>query len=332
MICEAYGSEKIYGNLRNITYYVHQNSINLFGLILSRLQLTNPNLPSLDALATVLQNRKEYVGKRREQTLKLSQYNSLILGLLKGLCRMYIGPSLPSTASIALSNSKSLKLGMPKPIYMAVADVIRRIDKPGVTAASVRELIQTSLNRSLQMLQKQGYIQAPESLSFVEIKAPYLPPLESSPPAKVSVATVQEVTANLNTTAAPNSSKTEETKQEAPANPINPTSKAEESQNSKESKVENKASPIKSNEEAKLSPSSKAPNVYTLVLDLDETLVHYTETNGEGKVLIRPGAEKFLEELSQYYELVIFTAAMNDVWLISKNINTNNIIVRKLGH
>ena len=62
---------------------------------------------------------------------------------------------------------------------------------------------------------------------------------------------------------------------------------------------------------------------YTLVLDLDETLIHFDceeeeEDNGgndeEGYYLIRPGAIKFLNELSKYYEIVIFTAAMPDVY------------------
>ncbi|CAK80463.1 unnamed protein product (macronuclear) [Paramecium tetraurelia] len=52
---------------------------------------------------------------------------------------------------------------------------------------------------------------------------------------------------------------------------------------------------------------------YTLVLDLDETLVHYQELpNGGGQFLVRPYAEEFLEKLSKYYELVIFTAAQPD--------------------
>lgn len=46
------------------------------------------------------------------------------------------------------------------------------------------------------------------------------------------------------------------------------------------------------------------------MLDLDETLVHYYEHNGEGKFRIRPGCEKFLKEMSELYEVVIFTAAM----------------------
>ena len=54
---------------------------------------------------------------------------------------------------------------------------------------------------------------------------------------------------------------------------------------------------------------------YTLVLDLDETLIHYFEmggSDGGGHFLIRPSAQKFLREMSQLYEVVIFTAAMQD--------------------
>lgn len=41
-------------------------------------------------------------------------------------------------------------------------------------------------------------------------------------------------------------------------------------------------------------PEAKDPNGYTLVLDLDETLVHYYEVGGEGSFRIRPGCDKFL--------------------------------------
>ena len=49
-----------------------------------------------------------------------------------------------------------------------------------------------------------------------------------------------------------------------------------------------------------------------MVLDLDETLVHYYETASEGKYRIRPGCDTFLQEMSELYEVVIFTAAMQD--------------------
>jgi carboxy-terminal domain RNA polymerase II polypeptide A small phosphatase len=69
----------------------------------------------------------------------------------------------------------------------------------------------------------------------------------------------------------------------------------------------------------------------TLVLDLDETLVHssFKPPNGieppadivlpvdiEGRicnvfVLVRPGCIKFLNEMSKIYEVVIFTASLS---------------------
>lgn len=54
------------------------------------------------------------------------------------------------------------------------------------------------------------------------------------------------------------------------------------------------------------------PGVYTLVLDLDETLVHFFDMGPDSHFKIRPGCNEFLTELSKYYELVIFTAAMQD--------------------
>lgn len=60
-------------------------------------------------------------------------------------------------------------------------------------------------------------------------------------------------------------------------------------------------------------------NVYTLVLDLDETLIHFEiddtvpEDEEPGYYLIRPGALRFLNELKDYFEIVVFTAAMPDV-------------------
>ena len=67
---------------------------------------------------------------------------------------------------------------------------------------------------------------------------------------------------------------------------------------------------------------------YTLVLDLDETLIHFvsnqandddnTDSNKDEEdegdndffYMVRPFCNKFLTELSKYFELVIFTAAM----------------------
>jgi Dullard-like phosphatase family protein len=69
-----------------------------------------------------------------------------------------------------------------------------------------------------------------------------------------------------------------------------------------------------------LPPLSKNSSEYTLVLDLDETLVHYVENETNPKLLVRPGAQKFLQEMSKLYEVVIFTAAMQDYadWVLNQ--------------
>jgi len=46
---------------------------------------------------------------------------------------------------------------------------------------------------------------------------------------------------------------------------------------------------------------------YTLVLDLDETLVHFVARDKKFK--LRPGCMQFLKDMSLIFEIVIFTAA-----------------------
>jgi len=56
---------------------------------------------------------------------------------------------------------------------------------------------------------------------------------------------------------------------------------------------------------------------YCLVLDLDETLIHFKiDSNDEstGVLRLRPGIYKFLDEISKYYEIIVFTAATRDVY------------------
>ena len=54
---------------------------------------------------------------------------------------------------------------------------------------------------------------------------------------------------------------------------------------------------------------------YSLILDLDETLVHFKinpDYPNEGVLRVRPGIIEFLENVDKYYELIIFTAATQE--------------------
>lgn len=51
----------------------------------------------------------------------------------------------------------------------------------------------------------------------------------------------------------------------------------------------------------------------TLVLDLDETLVHYSIQGVTGQLLIRPYCAEFIKEVAAHYELVVFTAGLQEV-------------------
>eukprot|EP00351_Strombidinopsis_sp_SopsisLIS2011_P003614 CAMPEP_0116870840 /NCGR_PEP_ID=MMETSP0463-20121206/934_1 /TAXON_ID=181622 /ORGANISM="Strombidinopsis sp, Strain SopsisLIS2011" /LENGTH=203 /DNA_ID=CAMNT_0004508151 /DNA_START=279 /DNA_END=890 /DNA_ORIENTATION=+ len=89
-----------------------------------------------------------------------------------------------------------------------------------------------------------------------------------------------------------------------------------------------------------LSKEQESRRLYTLVLDLDETLIHFDSGENEegldseeedGFYMIRPSAVKFLSQLKDYYEIVIFTAAMPDYadWIL-KDIDTCNSISHRL--
>ena len=70
---------------------------------------------------------------------------------------------------------------------------------------------------------------------------------------------------------------------------------------------------------------------YTLVLDLDETLVHYIEEKDRHYVQVRPFAEYFISEMGKYFELVIFTSAEEEYAnIVLDEIDKNKIISHKL--
>ena len=70
---------------------------------------------------------------------------------------------------------------------------------------------------------------------------------------------------------------------------------------------------------------------YTLVLDLDETLVHYIEEKDRHYVQVRPFAEYFISEMGKYFELVIFTSAEEEYAnIVLEEIDKYKVITYKL--
>ena len=54
---------------------------------------------------------------------------------------------------------------------------------------------------------------------------------------------------------------------------------------------------------------------YTLVLDLDETLISFqfiSQERGLGEMHLRPGLENFLEIIKEYYEIIVFTSGTRE--------------------
>lgn len=86
--------------------------------------------------------------------------------------------------------------------------------------------------------------------------------------------------------------------------------------------------------------TSSAPK-YTLVLDMDETLIHYVNAMDEDRFEVmededlcfysRPGLYQFLKDLKDHYEIVVFTAATQSYadWVLNQ-IDIYNAISHRL--
>lgn len=76
-------------------------------------------------------------------------------------------------------------------------------------------------------------------------------------------------------------------------------------------------------EEAPYIKNDPLTKKYCLVLDLDETLVHYkvdSRNPDEGEMLVRPYMFECLSSLSKYYELILWTAGTEEVSFLTQNI------------
>jgi len=90
---------------------------------------------------------------------------------------------------------------------------------------------------------------------------------------------------------------------------------------------------LKENENFKTEPAPYIHTInrkkYSLILDLDETLIHFkvnADDDSEGMLQIRPGVIPFLDKVGAYYELIVFTAATQDYGdLLIDAIEENNV-------
>ncbi len=187
----------------------------------------------------MLQNRKGYVGKRAEHVVNMQQCNAMIVNILKVLCRAPTSSRAPTVPDRGAPVSKVQRVQR-KPVYFAAGEVVKKIDRQTTTASAARESLHAALKKSLQMMLKHGM----GTLALPEVKAPFLPPMGEA----VDLFKTVDV-------AAPAAGEQEKNEK------VNGTlDHAEDKVESKE-----KANP------------DVGKQKYTLVLDLDETLVHYVE-------------------------------------------------------
>eukprot|EP00826_Nyctotherus_ovalis_P040406 TRINITY_DN3985_c0_g7_i1.p1 TRINITY_DN3985_c0_g7~~TRINITY_DN3985_c0_g7_i1.p1 ORF type:complete len:384 (-),score=23.42 TRINITY_DN3985_c0_g7_i1:280-1359(-) len=279
VLCEPYDNEKLYGMLKNVAYYLHQNFTNVIGTTITAI---NSSSASVSALANLLQIRKGANVKPNEYTQSLCQYNNLLINLLKNLCRIAVESFLNDKSGQNSTRARSKKLYQHKPIYVASLSTLKQLDRTSASVSGLREIFRSALKKSMRILRRQGLVWSTEN-ALSAIKAPFLPPMNEAPAGIVSEKQSEENTEQIGIT-----DKEVQENKETAAN---------------QDDTENEDAATKGRE-------------YTLVLDLDETLAHYKETRGKGKLLMRPGVESFLKETSKCYEIVIFTAAMSEVELV----------------
>ena len=66
---------------------------------------------------------------------------------------------------------------------------------------------------------------------------------------------------------------------------------------------------------------------YSLILDLDETLIHFKvnhNENDEGVLKLRPGVFTFLEKVGEFYEIILFSEASEEYTILMMEAFKNN--------
>jgi Dullard-like phosphatase family protein len=111
----------------------------------------------------------------------------------------------------------------------------------------------------------------------------------------------------------------------------NSHSKDRSNNNKRKNKIFSSKTPDKSQPKAPFLKPIDPKYKYTLVLDLDETLVFYQPHKELAHIQIRPGAEDFIKELSEFYEIIIFSSSLQTYAdIVIDGIDTENKISSRL--
>ena len=76
----------------------------------------------------------------------------------------------------------------------------------------------------------------------------------------------------------------------------------------------------------------KSKKKFSLILDLDETIIHSEKFNNGYYFFVRPGAIEFLKEISNFYEIIVFTSSYKSYadYILNKLDTKRNIISYRL--
>ena len=111
----------------------------------------------------------------------------------------------------------------------------------------------------------------------------------------------------------------------------NSHSKNKSNNNNRKNKIFASKTPDKGKPKAPFLKPIDPKYKYTLVLDLDETLVFYQPNKELAHIQIRPGAEDFIKQLSEFYEIIIFSSSLQAYAdIVIDGIDTENKISSRL--
>ena len=278
--------------IQNLCFYFHQN-FQVFNLILtSKINKTNTNLLGKVALSyyqkcmNMVNENKTWLNENN--FMKCLQINNkLSKQVIKNLfeeLRIYFSTRKinyrSSNTSVEKNKNKIIKCNKSKSPYK-ICDVNKNKN------LIQKDYIESSINLFLE------YIKSYKKVKFTNI----IKDIKSSPAMNYILES-----ANIKLVKKTNIN-----------NLLSSTNKNNNYKNKVTNKVEEKNILTETNVDKKINApflGKKNPKYkYTLVLDLDETIIHYIRYGKSEYIQVRPGLEDFIQELSQFYEIIIFTAS-----------------------